>query len=412
MNKVWLNPKISFPQRSNFATLTTAEKIDNHTVKIVTSVPTPALPVMLGYLAPMLPGHIFSSWATEDFTKPAAFTKNPIGTGPFKFAEFVPGSYVRLARNDDYFGGKPFLDAVTFKIMPDIEQQFAQLQSGQLDWMVIEPYQIDALKGNARVKVNDVKNNMYFFISLNDAMPPFDDKRVRQALAYATDRQSIIDGVLAGQADPANSPVTPVLDKFHNPSVQSYKFDLKKAAALLDEAGWKPGPGGVRVKDGKPLKVTLEVDAGNTTREQVALVIQDNWKKVGVDVAIKSGDFGALVQRLRAKPSDVQASISWWITAPDPDIMSYYGSKQTLNIFAYSNPAVDALLEKGRKTIDLQERAKIYKEAQVLIAEDAPCVYLYYAREIESVSSSVRGWSPTLGYRYSLGQVAKVWKAK
>jgi peptide/nickel transport system substrate-binding protein len=412
INKIWLNPKISFPQRSNFATLVKAETVDDSTVKLVTNVPTPALPVMLGYLAPMLPQHIFSSWAPADFTKPAAFTRQPVGTGPFKFSEFVPGSYVRLVRFDDYFGSKPHLDAVTFKVMPDIEQQFAQLQSGQLDWMLIEPYQIDAVKSNPRVKINDVKSNTYFCVSLNNSLPPFNDKEVRKALAYATDRQSIIATTLFGRAAPANSPITPVLETFHNDDVEGYAFDLKKAADILEKAGWKTGADGVRSKDGKPLSVLLEVDAGNLTREQIALIIQDNWKKVGVNVVVKSGDFGALVQRLRAKPSDVQASITWYITAPDPDIMSYFGSKQTLNIFDYSNPKVDALLEKGRRTIDVNERAAIYRKAQAVMAEDAPTVFLYYAYDIECVSDKVRGWSPTLGYRYSLGQLDKVWKRK
>lgn len=411
LTKVWLNPRISFPQRSNFLTLTGAEKIDDHTVKIITKTPTPALPVMLGYLAPMLPSHIFSSWSTDDFTKPTAFTRNPIGTGPFKFGAFVAGSSVRLVRNDDYFRGKPLLDAVVFKIMPDIEQQFAQLQTGELDWMVIEPYQIDALKGNTRVKVNEVRSNMYLFMGLNNAFAPLDDKQVRQALSYAVDRQAIIDGALAGRADVANSPITPVLAAFHNDNVESYKYDPAKAAALLDQAGWKRGAGGIRAKDGKPLKLTIDVDAGNTTREQLALVVQDNWKKVGVDASIHSGDFAALVARTRAKPSDLQAFVSWWITAPDPDIASYYGSNQTLNVFSYSNPQVDKLLEEGRRTINADQRAKIYKDAQVLIAQDAPCVYLYYVREIETVSTRLRGWPATLGYRYALAQAEKVWKA-
>ncbi|TCR68626.1 peptide/nickel transport system substrate-binding protein [Bosea sp. BK604] len=412
INKIWLNPKIAFPQRSNFATLTGAEKVDERTVKLTTNVPTPALPVMLGYLAPILPAHIFSTWSNEDFTKPTAFTKSPVGTGPFKFGEFTPGSSVRLVRNDAYFRGKPLLDALVFKVMPDVEQQFAQLQSGQLDWMIIEPYQIDALKGNTRVKINDVKSNMYFYVGLNDAMPPFDDKRVRQAFSYAVDRQAIIDGALAGRADIAASPITPVLANFHNDKVESYAIDLKKAGELLDQAGWKMGSGGIRTKDGKQLKITLDVDAGNTTREQIALIVQDNWKKIGVDTTIKTGDFGAFVQRMRAKPSELQAFICWWITAPDPDIISYYGTDKTLNIFAYSNPEVDKLLDEGRKTIDLAQRAKLYKDAQVLIAQDAPCVFLYYAREIESVSANLRGWSPTLGYRYALGQAEKIWKAR
>ena len=412
IGKVWLNPQISFPSRSNFTTLTGVEKIDDHTIRLITRVPTPSLPVMLGYIAPILPAHIFQSWAPADYTKPEAFTRRPIGTGPFKFAEFVPGAQLRLERFNEYFGGQPHLDAVVFRIMPDIEQQFAQLQSGQLDWMLIEPYQLDALKGNTRVRLNEVKSNMYMFAHFNHTIAPFDDRLVRQALNHATDKQSIIDSTMAGKADIANSPITPVLGNFYNPAAEAYRFDPAKARALLDQAGWKPGAGGVRVKDGKPLKVVLEVDAGNTTREQTALILQENWKQVGVSVEVKSGDFGALVTRLRAKTSDVQSAVSWYITPPDPDIASYYGTGQSLNIFKYSNPEVDVLLDKGRQTLDPAARATLYKQAQRLIADDAPIVFLYYARELEGISSRVNGWPATLGYRYSLAQMHKVWKSR
>ncbi|HEY0210662.1 ABC transporter substrate-binding protein [Acerihabitans sp.] len=408
INKVWLNPEISFPQRSNFTMLVRAEKIDDHSVRLITTDPTPALPVLLGYLAPILPVHSLGTWTAGQFTQPAAFSKRPIGTGPFKFAEFVPGSYVRLTRFDDFFGGKPQLSAVTFKVMPDIEQQFAQLQSGQLDWMLIEPYQVDAIKSNPKLRINEVLSNTYFFVSLNNAVFPFNDKHVRQALAYATDRRSIIESSLFGMAEPAASPITPVLAKYHNSQVESYDFNLSRAAQILDDAGWKAGAGGIRSKEGKPLKFVLEVDAGNMTRQQIALILQDTWKKLGVDITIKSGDFGALVQRLRAKPSDVQAAITWYITAPDPDIITYYGSNRSLNIAKYSNPETDALLEKGRLTVDEPERIRIYQKVQALIADDAPVIFLYYAHDIECVSSSIQGWSPTLGYRYSLGKIAAV----
>ncbi|WP_345997221.1 ABC transporter substrate-binding protein [Sodalis praecaptivus] len=408
INKVWLNPEISFPQRSNFTMLVRAEKLDDYSVKLVTTDPTPALPVLLGYLAPILPVHSLGDWTPEQFTQPAAFAKRPIGTGPFRFAEFVPGSYVRLARFDDFFGGKPQLDAVTFKVMPDLEQQFAQLQSGQLDWMLIEPYQMDALKGNPKLRVNEVLSNTYFFVSLNNQVFPFNDKQVRQALAYATDRRSIIDSSLYGMAEPAASPITPVLAKYHNGSVKRYDFDLARAAQILDDAGWKVGARGIRSKAGKPLKFVLEVDAGNMTRQQIALILQDTWKKLGVDVTLKAGDFGALVQRLRAKPSDVQAAITWYITAPDPDIITYYGTDRSLNIAKYSNPQTDALLEKGRLTVDEGERIHIYQQVQEIIADDAPVIFLYYAHDIECLSSAIHGWSPTLGYRYSLGELADV----
>ncbi|MFT4464949.1 MAG: ABC transporter substrate-binding protein [Sodalis sp. (in: enterobacteria)] len=408
INKVWLNSEISFPQRSNFTMLVRAEKLDDYSVKLVTTDPTPALPVLLGYLAPILPVHSLGDWTPEQFTQPAAFSKRPIGTGPFQFAEFVPGSYVRLARFDDFFGGKPQLDAVAFKVMPDLEQQFAQLQSGQLDWMLIEPYQMDAIKANSKLRVNEVLSNTYFFVSLNNQVFPFNDKQVRQALAYATDRRSIIDSSLYGMAEPAASPITPVLAKYHNSSVKRYDFDLARAAQILDDAGWKVGARGIRSKDGKPLKFLLEVDVGNMTRQQIALILQDTWKKLGVDVTLKAGDFGALVQRLRAKPSDVQEAITWYITAPNPDIITYYGTNRSLNIAKYSNPQTDALLEKGRLTVDEGERINIYQRVQEIIADDAPVIFLYYAHDIECLSSAIHGWSPTLGYRYSLGELADV----
>lgn len=411
VNDVWMKKEIGWYLSGNFSTLTKAEKVDDHTVNLITKSPTGNLPTMLGYLAVILPKHVLGSWTVDNFKKPEAFTKNPIGTGPFKFKEFVPGSHLRVEKFAEYFEGEPYLDAVVFKVMGDVEQQLAQLQSGQLDWMPIEPYQLNTLKGKKDIDIVEARQVNYFYVGFHNKIEPFNDPKVRQAMNYATDVKAIISNTLDGKGEPSNGPIAPWMGNFHNKNAMFYNYDVKKAEALLDEAGWKQGAGGIRAKDGKKLEITLEVDAGNPVREQTAVIVQELWKKVGADVKIKTSDFNPLLARIRAgAKADVQAWIMWYITPPDPDITAYYGTGQSTNTFHYSNPEVDKLLKEGQQATDPAKRKVAYDKMQELIAKDAPVVWLYFPYELQAKSAKVQDWPSGVGYRDAFTYLEKIWK--
>jgi len=401
IERLWLNPQVPFFQRANIQDIGRVDVVDDFTVRIVTRVPFATLPVMLGYLANMLPEHILGSYSVEQLRNPVDFLRNPVGTGPFRFGESVLGSHVRLVAYDRYFGGRPRLDAIVFRVVADVEQQVAQLQTGQLDLMIIEPHQVPAVQRMANVQVVDAPQVNYTFLGFNHKAEPFGDRKVRQALSYAIDRKAFLEKIYGGKGRLATGPINPLVGWAYTDAVDQYRYDPPLAQKLLDEAGWAKGPDGIRRKGGQPLKFTLDFDRGNPVREQTAVVARQYWKDVGADVELRVSEFNALLSRIRARPNPLQAWVLWYITPPEADLLAYYHSQGTLNEFSYGNAEVDQLLEKGRATFDQQERARLYQQAQRLIAADVPVVYLVYPAEIQALSTRIQGWVP-MGYRDAL----------
>lgn len=407
VERLWINPAVSFFQRANLGDIARADIVDDFTVRLVTKTPFATLPVMLGYLANILPEHILRNYTTEMLRNPVEFLRSPIGTGPFKFSEMVLGSHIRLVAHDRYFLGRPKLDAIVFKVIADVEQQMAQLQTRQLDFMVIEPHQVALVSKIPHVQIVDALQVNYTFVGFNNKVEPFTDRRVRQALTHAVDRKAILDNIYLGKGRLATGAINPLVSWAYFGAVHQFPYNKQVAERLLDDAGWMKGPDGIRRKGGQPMRIVLEVDRGNPVREQTAVVVRQAWRDVGVDAEVRASEFNALLSRVRARPSEVQSYTLWYITPPEPDILGYYHSSGSLNEFSYSNPDVDRLLEEGRATFDQKARAKIYERVQRYMAWDAPVLFLVYPAEVQAVSKRVQGWVP-IGYRDALTHMVGV----
>jgi peptide/nickel transport system substrate-binding protein len=411
VEKLWLNPQVAFFQRANLQDIARVDIVDDVTVRIVTKVPFATLPVMLGYLANILPEHILGSYTADQLRNPVDFLRNPIGTGPFRFGEAVLGSHVRLMAYDRYFGGRPRLDAIVFRVVADVEQQLAQLQTGQLDLMILEPHQVAAVQRIANIQILDAPQVNYTLVGFNHKVEPFGDRRVRQALTYAVDRKAMLDRIYLGKGRLATGPINPLVAWAYTDQVDQYPYDPARAQRLLDEAGWTKGADGIRRKGGQPLKFTLDFDRGNPVREQTAVVAQKYWKDVGADVELRVNEFNAMLSRIRTRPNPLQAWVLWYITPPEADLLAYYHSQGTLNEFGYANPELDQLFEKGRATFDPRERARLYQQAQRVIAADAPILFIVYPAEIQALSKRIQGWVP-MGYRDALTHMVGVSAAR
>jgi peptide/nickel transport system substrate-binding protein len=407
IERLWLNPQVPFFQRANVGEITRVDIVDDYTVRLVTRTPFATLPVMLGYLANILPEHILGSYTIDQLRNPVDFLRNPIGTGPFRFGEVQLGSHIRLVAYDRYFLGRPKLDAVVFRVVADLEQQLAQLQTGQLDLMIIEPPQVPVVQRMASVQIVDAPQVNYTFIGFNNKVEPFTDRKVRQALTHAVDRKAILDKIYLGRGRIATGPINPLVDWAYTDKVHQFPYNPQLAEKLLDEAGWSKGTDGIRRKGGQPLKITLDVDRGNPVREQTAVVVRQYWRTVGVDADVRISEFNALLTRIRTRPNPLQAWTLWYITPPEADIMGYYHSTGTLNEFGYTNAELDRLLEQGRATADPKARAQIYQQAQRFMAWDAPVIFLVYPAEVQALNRRVRDW-PTIGYRDALTHIHAV----
>jgi peptide/nickel transport system substrate-binding protein len=251
--------------------------------------------------------------------------------------------------------------------------------AGSISMTVIEdPNLMDKLKSNPNLNVSEVLDNNYYWVALDQSQPRFQDVKVRQALLYAIDRESIITGVLKGYGKAATGPIAPLQEKYYNADVKKYNYDPEKAKALLKEAGYTPGADGFLQKDGKVFEINMPAGQYGVL-VQAATLVQQYWQKVGVKVNLQVIDWNAFIQKVIVNRT-YDASLAWWRAPVDPDILAYNHSSAAgkgNNIPGYKNPALDKLLEDGRKAKTTDERIKIYKDLQVLTAEELPYLYLW-----------------------------------
>lgn len=372
--------------------VTKVNAVNPTTVEFILSRPWASLPTYLAYYAGILPKHAFAG--VTDPWKFTAFNKqNPISSGPFKISQVVSGATVRMVRNDNYWGERPKLQGVTFKVVPDSNAQLAQLLSGDVDQIAIgNPETVDRVKSSPNLTVDIATANIYYFVALNQDDPRFKDARVRQALLYAINRPAMITSVLKGYGQVATGPIAPIQKSFYNAKVQQYPYDPAKAKALLAQAGWKPGPDGTLMKDGKPFVISMPT-ASYQQLVPISLLVQQYWKDIGVKAEIKTMDWNSYIQQVIVK-RDYQASAAWWSTPADPDVLPYYDSSAANvgnNIPNYKNPKLDTLLENGRKASSLVARRVVYNEAQALMAKELPYLYLWYPQSITASNKRVQG---------------------
>lgn len=361
-------------------------------VEFILSRPWASLPTYLAYFSGVLPKHKFEGvtdpWKFTEFNK-----KNPVSAGPFKVAQVISGSSVRLVRNENYWGPKAKLQTVNFKIIPDTNAQLAQLLSGDVDMIAVgNPELVTRIKSNKNLKIDLSTANIYYFVALNQNDERFQDVRVRQALLHAIDRPAMIKSVLQGYGQLATGPIAPIQKSFYNANVEKYPYDPAKARALLAQAGWKPGADGIMQKNGKPLVIQMPT-ASYQQLLPISLLIQQYWKNIGVKAEIKTMDWNSYIQQVIVK-RDYEASAAWWSTPADPDVLPYYDSSSANtgnNIPNYKNAKLDQLLENGRKAKTEAARKQIYNEAQALMAKELPYLYLWYPQSITAYNTRLKG---------------------
>jgi peptide/nickel transport system substrate-binding protein len=400
-----MDPKVNARYRSNFPGLKSTDVVDDHTVRFTFTSPLSPFPAMLAYNAFIVPRHLLEK---QDLNAPADFYRHPVGTGAFRFKEQVRGSHLAVEANRDYFEGRPHLDAIVFKVVPDPNAQIAQFRAGELDITWLEAPLMPALKAVPGIEINFGKQVNYYMVDLNNRLPIFSDKRVRQAIAHAIDRRAIIDQVFLGTAEIANGPISPILKPYYSPGVKSYAFDPAAARRLLTEAGWTSGADGILAKDGTRLAFTLESYAGTLT-DKVAVVVQQYLRQVGMDVKLQATNLTQMYEKVLAGKHE--AMVGWWIMPSEADQTAFWQTGGGFNTSGYSNREVDRLLQEGRSTLDVARRTAAYRRLQDILAEDVPYVFLCYPNEIRAVSTRLQGLPP-VGLRDGFTYANRLWLKK
>jgi peptide/nickel transport system substrate-binding protein len=393
-----VNPRVRALFRSTLRGLRQVDALDDYTVRLEFDAPYPSLPIVLAWNIPIAPKHLLEG---KDLNDLSDFAQRPVGTGPFRYKEAVKGSHITVEANPDYYGGAPKLKSIVFKVIPDINTVVAQLRTGELDLAVIEAVHKEALERVPHLQFKITELPSAFYIALNNTRWPFTERLVRQALMYGLNRELMVRQILKGTAPLAAGAYANAFGPFVNTALKPYPFDVNKARQLLAEAGFRPGPDGVLVKDGRRLAFELMVDRGNPVREQIALVTQQAWKQLGADVKLTVEEWSVYIRRGNALPGDYDARTGWRITPPDPDKTPEYTTGGVNNHYGYSNPEVDRLMAAARQTIDRRKRIELYHKLQELIYQDVPVVWIYYQTEILAMNKRVQGY-PDLGIRDAL----------
>jgi len=389
----------------DFKQVKKAEVLNQYTFRVTYEKPfAPAL-TSWGNLV-VLPKHLLEG---KDITK-SPLARDPVGMGPFKLVKWVSGQELDLDSNYAYFEGRPYINRYIYKIIPDTATMFLELRTGGVDMMGLTPMQYTKQTNSEFFSDNFQKfrypSFAYTYLGFNLKHPFFKDRRVRQAIAYAIDKQEILDVVLFGLGDVSTGPYVPNTWPY-NANVKRYDYNPEKAKELLGEAGWKTGGDGIlHDKDGRPFDFTILTNIGNRLRMNTATIIQWRLAKVGIKVHIRVLEWSTFINEFIDKKR-FEAVILGWSIGLDPDQYDIWYSAKTkekeLNFVSYNNPEVDMLLEKGRRTFDINERKKAYYRMQEILAEDLPYIFLYVPDALTIVNSRVKGIKVSpIGITYNL----------
>lgn len=402
--KTIIDEKTPTAYSEDFKQVKKAEVPDRYTFRVTYDKPfAPAL-TSWGNLV-VLPRHLLEG---KDITK-SELTRNPVGLGPYKLGKWTQGQELVLDSYREYFEGRPYIDHVIYRIIPDPATMFMELKAGGVDMMALTPVQYTKQTDSDFFRKNFQKFRYpvfsYTHMAFNLKHPYFKDKRVRQAIAYGIDKAEIVDVVLFGLGNPATGPYVPNTWPY-NPNVKKYYYDPQKAVELLREAGWQDSDGdGILDKDGRPFIFTIFTNMGNSLRMNTATIIQWRLAKIGIKVEIKALEWSTFVNQFIDKRR-FEAVILGWSIGLDPDQYDIWHSSKTkekeFNFVGYNNPEVDALLERGRRTFDLEERKKAYFRIQEILAEEVPYIFLYVPDGTPIVSARFKGIKPSpIGINYN-----------
>lgn len=347
--------------------------------------------------APIMPRHLLDSIPPERLRQ-AAFNKQPVGNGPFRFVSYQANDRWVFEANPDFpeaLGGRPYLDRVVWRTIPDNTAQVVELMAGAAD-LILSPRadQLRELDGHPQIRAIVRPARYYTFVGWNGADPRFADARVRRALTMAIDRERLIQH-RAGYGELASGPISPH-HWAYDPAISPVPFDTATARALLADAGFADRDGDGRVEDpsGNDFAFTLKIAAGNAYQRDMAELIRSDLAAIGVTVTTRPTEFNTLIGELSSNPKRFEAVIMGWNADFRINLHELYHSSALggpFQIAAYSNPELDTLLDRAATTVDRQAARPLWRRVQEILRDDQPWTYLYYAPNLYAIREHVQG---------------------
>ena len=344
----------------------------------------------------VLPKHLLKDSDPATF-RSHEFGRKPISSGPFVLDKWVPQQYVAVVPNPKYFGDRSYLDKVIFKVVPDNTNLLMQLKTGEVDVMVDLPLiEVEELqKSNPEIAIYPTSGRVYYYLGYNNDHVLFEDRQVRRALTMAIDRQGIINALMNGFGKECLGPFPPMVAWAYNENVEAIPFDPAEAKQTLANLGWRDSDSdGVLDKDGRDFEFTIRTNTGNQLRSDVAIIVQEQLRKIGVKAEIQTLERSTLIQKLRS--GDFDATMGGWSTSfnVDPTPLFHSSATDMFNFVKYANPRVDHLIETGREELDRKRPATIWKETQQLIYDDQPYTFLFWKAKIVAARKEFKNVNP------------------
>ena len=391
-----IDPETPTAYGGDFRAIKEFRKLDRYSFDVVYEQPFPRS--LSTWMGGIWPKHALEG---QDL-RATPLTRKPLSCGAYVLDEWEPGAKLTLSSYKDFFEGRPYIDRLIFRIIPDITTMFLELKAGKLDLMASLTalqylFQAREPSFTGRFFTCRTLASSYTYLGYNLKSPLFSDVRVRRALAHAIDKQDIIKGALLGQGVPTTGPYKP--DAWAcNTAIKDYPYDPEKALRMLGEAGWVKGGSGLLEKAGQPFSFTLLTNQGNEQRIKSAIILQSQLAKIGIEAKIRSVEWAAFLKQF-VMPGHFDAVVLAWTLPHDPDGYDVWHSSRIgnggLNFVGYADPEADACLERARSTLDQSARKKEYDRFQEILHRDQPYSFLYVPYQLSAVDRRFRGIDPS-----------------
>lgn len=379
--------------------ITKCEVIDDHTVKFTFEKVYP-YQLMDAGVGVILPKHLLGDVPPEEL-KNHPFGRNPVGNGPFKFKSWKEQQQIEIVANEKYHLGRPPLDRIIYRVIPDQDVLAHELTNGSIDFVQsMPPRYIPRLGRKDHLVGHVVDSRAYTYIGWNLKNELFQSQNVRKALTMAINRQEIIDSQLRGYGEICKGPISPILAAA-NPNLPLVPYDPVKAREMLEAEGWKDSDGdGILDRDGKKFSFVLKTNKGNKIRENIVVQVQDMLKDVGIEAKPNILEWTTLLQDLTGK--DFEATVMGWSVALKMDMTTTWHTKSIpdkFNFVSYSNPEFDAINDEAVLESDSRKAIELWWKAQEIIVRDQPYTFLYVPKDIhwvhrrfQNVQMQTIGW--------------------
>jgi peptide/nickel transport system substrate-binding protein len=399
---------------SNYANIKSVSKTDDFTFKITLKETEPLFLVntvasTMIMTKSQFPGSM--SDAIKAYNDNVSIHRHPIGTGPFVFKEWKTNERIVVTANKDYWNGRPYLDQVITKILPDANVEALNLIKGDVDFVsTITPKLISTVQKEKHLKVNSYDQGVFTYVGWNEAKAPFNDVNFRKALAYGLDRKSYLSKTLLGHAILASGPMHPLIPQF-NKAVKGYEYDTKKALDILDKAGYKKKGDTLYGKDGKALEFEFAYNAGNKSREALAKLAQQNWAKLGIKITPRAYDWSVYLDKMAKGELDLFTG-GWGYYDANVDHFDFFHSSAiptkenpTLgnNKIRINDPKIDKMLEDYKYELDRNKANKIYQQLHQYMSDNENVLWLAHSKPVMAYDKDLNGVAPTISQvRYDI----------